>query len=99
MKIVLALLTLTVASSALAAKCNISAGIKPRHQMCATYTTKFTVDTEQECRELAFGIPSNRFFGVLDQGDIVLSAKYTFKDEGRKVKDKITFEDSEEYCF
>lgn len=98
MKLVLALTLSLIAGSSFAATCKLNAAYYEGFY-CATITTKLSVETEEECRSLAQATRENKFFGILTgKYEKVLRTKYTFKEQGRKIVDRIVFEDSSQYC-
>lgn len=98
MKFVVVLVISFLTASSFAGTCKLSSGYYEGFH-CATISTKLTVETVEECRDLALETRKNKFFGILTgKYEKVLRTKYTFKDKTLKIVDRIVFEDSEEYC-
>lgn len=99
MKFVLGFVLSLSVTSAFAGTCKLSSAYYEGFH-CATITTKLQAETEEDCRSLALSTKENKFFGVLTgKHEKVLRTKYTFKDNGRKIVDRIEFEDVSDYCY
>ena len=104
MKLLLIAGLMVISSVALAKNCKIGATVSTGGK-CEYFSTRFEVDSAEDCKALAKSTKENKFFNVLDAKEEVLQAKYKFKvKKPKKIKasgkiDFISEEDREDICW
>lgn len=96
MKTLMIVLTMVISTQTFAAKCVISGAVQQGHS-CHSLSTRLDVADVESCEAFAKATRENRFFNILEKGDILLSSKYKFVDRPNriKIKKKFTYQDSE----
>jgi hypothetical protein len=82
MKTIILLLILST-TTAWAGKCRISGAVSSG-MSCYKISTSLAVDTAQACKAFAKSTKDNRFFNIMDNKEILISSKFSFKERGSK---------------